>query len=88
MKTTSEKREREVNKINKLNYMKTDFVYICRDSRDSADGIATGYGLTTEGFEFKSRCGQEFSPLHVVHTGSGAHPASYPMGNWGSFLGG
>jgi hypothetical protein len=31
-------------------------------SRDSSDGIATGYGLD------------------VVQTGSGAHPASYPMG--------
>jgi hypothetical protein len=30
----------------------------------------------------------KFSVLHVVHTGSGAHPASYPMGNGGAFLGG
>jgi hypothetical protein len=26
--------------------------------------------------------------LHVVHTGSGAHPVSYPMGTGGSFPGG
>jgi hypothetical protein len=32
--------------------------------------------------------GQEFSLLHVVQTGSGAHLASYPMGTGGSFLGG
>jgi hypothetical protein len=25
------------------------------------------------------------SPLHIVQTGSGAHPASYPMGTWGFF---
>jgi hypothetical protein len=50
---------------------------------DSAVGIATG--LTTKGSEFESRWGQEFSLLHVVQTGSGAHPASYPMGTGGSF---
>jgi hypothetical protein len=32
--------------------------------------------------------GQEFSFLHVVQAGSGAHPASYPMGTGGSFLAG
>jgi hypothetical protein len=42
--------------------------------RDSVVGIATGYGL------FESRKGREFSLLHVVETGSGVHPASYPMG--------
>jgi hypothetical protein len=31
---------------------------------------------------------QECSLLHVVQTGYGAHPASYPMGARGSFLGG
>jgi hypothetical protein len=35
---------------------------------------------TTEGSEFESRYGQEFSVLHVVQTGSGVHSASYPMG--------
>jgi hypothetical protein len=41
----------------------------------------------TEGSEFESRRGQEFS-LHVVQTGSGVHPASHPMGTGGSFPGG
>jgi hypothetical protein len=36
----------------------------------------------------ESRWEQEFSRLHVVHTGSGAHTAFYPMGNRGSFPGG
>jgi hypothetical protein len=27
--------------------------------------------------------GQNFSPLHVSQTGSGAHPASYPVGTRG-----
>jgi hypothetical protein len=40
-------------------------------------------GWTAEGLEFESRYRQEFSPLHVVHTGSGAHPASCPMGPGG-----
>jgi hypothetical protein len=30
--------------------------------------------------EFESRWVQEFSLLHVVQTGSWAHPASYPVG--------
>jgi hypothetical protein len=33
---------------------------------------------------FESQYRQEFSLLHVVHTGSGAHPATYPMGTGGS----
>jgi hypothetical protein len=65
-----------------------DMCYICffhvqgtdRESRDSSVGIATGYGL-----EFESRQGQEFSLLHVVQTGSGAHTAFSPMGIGGSF---
>jgi hypothetical protein len=56
-------------------------------SRDSVVGIATGY-RTTEQSEFKSRYGQKFSLLQVVHTGSGIHPISYPMGTGGSFPGG
>jgi hypothetical protein len=35
----------------------------------------------TEGLEFEFRHGQEFSLHHIVHTDSGAHPASYAMGN-------
>jgi hypothetical protein len=40
---------------------------------------------TTERSEFESRYVQEFSLLHVVQTGSGVHPTSYPMGTAGSF---
>jgi hypothetical protein len=47
-------------------------------SQDSAVGIATGYGLDGRGVRVS----------HIVHTGSGAHPASYPMGTGGSFLSG
>jgi hypothetical protein len=58
------------------------------ESRDSSVGIATGYGVTTKGSEFEFPWGQEFSLLHVVQTGSGVHPASYPMGTGGSLPGG
>jgi hypothetical protein len=40
-------------------------------SPDSSVGIAVGYGLDGRG--------------DVVETGSGAHPASYPMGTGGGF---
>jgi hypothetical protein len=47
--------------------------------------LATGWAA--ERSEFESRKGNEFSSNHVVQTGSGAHPASYPMVT-GSFLSG
>jgi hypothetical protein len=50
--------------------------------RDAAVGIATCYGLNGPGIEF--RWGARFSA--PVHTGPGAHPASYSMGT-GSFPG-
>jgi hypothetical protein len=37
-------------------------------------------GWTAEGSKFESQWEQDFSPLQVVHTGSGAHAAPYPMG--------
>jgi hypothetical protein len=55
------------------------------ESRDSTVGIVTGYGLDAKGSEFESRWRQEFSLLHVVQTGSGAHPTFYPMGTGGLF---
>jgi hypothetical protein len=30
---------------------------------------------------------KDFSVSHGIHTNSGTHPASYPMGTGGSFLG-
>jgi hypothetical protein len=48
-------------------------------------GIALGYGLDEEG----SITGRdsEFFLRHRVQTGSGPHPASYPMSNGDSFPG-
>jgi hypothetical protein len=38
--------------------------------------------------EVRSPTGADFSSSPCVQTGSGAHPASYPMGTGGSFPGG
>jgi hypothetical protein len=48
--------------------------------------IATGYGLDDRmiGVRFPVGAGNFSLRLHV-QTGSGAHPASYPMGTGGSF---
>jgi hypothetical protein len=60
-----------------------------RKSRDSSVGIALGYGLDDWGsrVRFPAEDGS-FSLHHRVQIGSGAHPASYPMGTRGSFPGG
>jgi hypothetical protein len=58
-------------------------------SRGSSIGIALGYGLDNRGFRVRSPAGAgNFSLHHPVRNSSGAHPASYPMGNRGSFPGG
>jgi hypothetical protein len=52
-------------------------------------GIALGYGLDDRDFKFRFLSGTgNFSPHHRVQNGSVVHPASYPMGNRGSFSGG
>jgi hypothetical protein len=53
-----------------------------------AVGTATDYGLDNRviGVRFPAGAGN-FSLRHHVQTGSGAHPASYPMGTGGSFSG-
>jgi hypothetical protein len=55
--------------------------------RDSVVGIATGYRLTDRRVGVQISVGSEFSLLHVVQSGSCAHPASYAMGSGGSFPG-
>jgi hypothetical protein len=58
-------------------------------SHDSSVVIVLGYGLDDRGsrVRFPARAGN-FSLQHHVQNGSGAHPASYPMGTRGSFPGG
>jgi hypothetical protein len=56
---------------------------------DSSVGIALGYGLDDQGSSVRLPAGTgNFSLHHRVQNGSGAHPATYPMGNGGSFPGG
>jgi hypothetical protein len=49
-------------------------------------GKALGYGLDDRGVRFPAGAGN-FSLHHRVQTGSGAHPASYPMDARDSFPG-
>jgi hypothetical protein len=58
-------------------------------SPDSSAGIALGYGLDDRGSRLRFPAGAgNLSLQHRVQNGSGAHPASYPMGTRGFFLGG
>jgi hypothetical protein len=51
--------------------------------------IALGYGLDDWGSRVQFLVGAgNFALHHHIQNGSGAHPASYPMGTRGSFLGG
>jgi hypothetical protein len=59
-----------------------------KKSQDSSVGIALGYGLDDRGSRVRFLAGAgNFSLHHRVQNGSGAHPASYPMGTRGSFPG-
>jgi hypothetical protein len=53
----------------------------------SAGGIATGYGLDDRGVGVRVPVGLRIFTHHVVQTGSGVHPTSYPMGTGDSFPG-
>jgi hypothetical protein len=68
----------------------TDVIwYDIRKGSDSSVGIALGYGLEDRGSKDRFPAGVgNFSLHHRVQNGSGAHPASYPIGTRGSFLGG
>jgi hypothetical protein len=58
------------------------------DLIDRSISIALGYELENRGSRFRFPAGAgNFSLHHRVQNGSGAHPASYPMGIRGSFLG-
>jgi hypothetical protein len=67
---------------------KVDLHEVSTVSQGSALNIATAYGLDEQEVRVRVLVGSEFSLLHIVQTGSGAHPASYPMGTWALSLGG
>jgi hypothetical protein len=57
--------------------------------RDSSVGIALVYWLDDRGSGVRFSAGAgNFSLHHRIQNGSGAHPASYPMGTRVSFPGG
>jgi hypothetical protein len=49
-------------------------------SRGSSGSTVSDYGLDDRAIEIRSPTGTDFSFSPCVQTGSGAHPASYPMG--------
>jgi hypothetical protein len=60
-----------------------------RESRDRSVGTTLGFRLGDRGSRVRFLAGAEnFSLHHLVQNGSGAHPASYPVGTKGSFPGG
>jgi hypothetical protein len=64
-------------------------VCVNNKSRSSSVGIDLGYGPDERGSRVRFPAGAgNFSLNHRVQNGSGAHPASYPMGTRGSFSGG
>jgi hypothetical protein len=65
-----------------LHHYAYSYPYVFHDSRDSSVGRATGYGV-----RFPTRA-RDFSQLHSVQTGYGAHPALHPMGIGCTFPGG
>jgi hypothetical protein len=58
-------------------------------SRGSSGSIVSDYGLDDRAIEVRFPTGAGyFYSCPCVQTGSGAHPASYPMGTGGPFPGG
>jgi hypothetical protein len=60
------------------------FLHNDNDLRDSQ----ASHSLSTKRLEYLHTLPlseREFSPLHIVQTGSGAHPAFYTMDTWSSF---
>jgi hypothetical protein len=58
-------------------------------SRVSSGSIVSDYGLDDRAIRVRSPAGaKDFSSILCVQTGSGAHPASCPMGTGGPFPGG
>jgi hypothetical protein len=63
-------------------HLKPRTTLLARTSSNLLDctGLMTYMDWTIKDLEFESRYGSDFSHLHVVQTGPGAHTASYPIG--------
>jgi hypothetical protein len=69
----------------------SDFLYVYCSVMEpvSSGSIVSDYGLDDLVIGVRSPAGAEdFSSIFCVQTGSGAHPASCPMGTGGPFPGG
>jgi hypothetical protein len=80
----------KIRRSERINIVNFHIAYICSPTdllqdRDSSVGIATGFGLG--GWGSIPTGARIFLLLSSVQTGSGAYPASYPMGTGGSFSG-
>jgi hypothetical protein len=65
------------------------YAFLISRSRGSSVGMGLGYGLDDRGSRVRFPAGTgNFSVHYRVKNCSGAHPASYPMGERGCFLGG
>jgi hypothetical protein len=70
------------------NFTFTFSLRACGKSRDSSVGITLGYGLDDQGTRVRFPAGVgNLSLHHRIQNGSGAHPASYPMGTRDPFPG-
>jgi hypothetical protein len=62
-------------------------IIVCHESWVSLGSIVSDYGLDDRVIGVRSPAGaKDFSSILCVQTGSGAHPASYPMGTGGVTL--
>jgi hypothetical protein len=68
--------ENDVKKMRKLYTEQLRNLYLQSVTWDNSVGIATGW---LDGVRFMAGA-RDFSLLHIVQTGAGAHPASYAMG--------
>jgi hypothetical protein len=64
------------------------YLLLSQNSRDSAVVIATGYGLDDWAVGVRVPVESRIFFFHVVQTGTGDHPASYPLGTGGPVYGG
>jgi hypothetical protein len=81
------RKNENIHMVPKTQYYRRGFYVDSYKSRDISIGIAVGSELEGHGSVRLPAGKRDFSLLHSVKTGSGAHPASCPTDTAGSFLG-
>jgi hypothetical protein len=72
-----------------MGHRKSIKLYYTLYNANSSGSIVSDYGLDDQAIEVRSPAGaKDFSSILCVQTGSGAHPASCPIGTGGPFPGG